>query len=73
MQRLIKHNHRPRDIESYTIEQFLTYLDAAERADAVSRLAFTMDVTAAIAGAFSQSGDTLNEHLNSLQSIAKGE
>ncbi len=72
MQKLIEHNHRLRDIENYTLDQFVLFLDAAERAEAVSRLAFTIDI-GAVVGCMFGSKDIFKNHLDSLQSIANGE
>lgn len=71
IQSLIAHSHSLTDIKTYSIDQFIAFLDAAERLDAADRLKTTSDLGIAIAGALGS--DAIQNHIDSLQSIANGE
>ena len=72
IQTLIEHNHRLADIQHYTLDQFTICLEAAERAVAVSRVSFLVDMSTVVGGLFG-GGKALKEHLDSLTEIIDGE
>jgi len=70
--KLIRYGHRLRDIENYTLDQFVIFLDAAEQIEAADRRNFVVDMSTVVGSLFSKKSP-IKEHLDLLTGIASGE
>ncbi len=70
--RLMQNNHRLVDIQEYTLYQFVHFLDETQRAEARTRIAFSVDMSVA-AAAVMGGNEVLTKHIDSLQLTANGE
>lgn len=68
---MVKAGHSPHAIMDYTYLQFMTYLNIAERQNAVDRLAFVTDLAAVVGSMFTggKKGkkSPIQEHIEALE------